>query len=224
MSAFDMVIFDLDGVLIDSEVISCGTLAETFGRHGVPMEVDEVLERFLGRGFEVVAAHFAARTGRPIEPAFREDYRSRLAQRFAEELQPMPHAAALLERIGVPFCLASSSDPERVRMSLALSGLAEAFGDRIFTASMVTRGKPAPDLFLLAASRCGAAPGRTLVVEDSPSGIAAGRAAGMTAWGFVGGSHHRGRDGGRRLLAAGAHRVVESLDDIDFARDEALTA
>lgn len=216
MSAFDLVIFDLDGVLIDSEVISCGCLAEALAAHGLPLSVDEVMDRFLGRGFAEVVAHFAAHTGRAAPEALRADYKRRLVERFRAELRAMPHAAALLRHLSTPFCLASSSDPDRVRLSLGLAGLDAAFGERVFTASMVSRGKPAPDLFLLAAERMRAPPSRTLVIEDSISGVIAARAAGMTAWGFIGGSHQRNRDGRRRLAAAGAHRIFESLVEIHF--------
>ena len=224
MSAFDLVIFDLDGVLVDSEVIACSCLAETLSGDGIAIDVEGVMRRFLGRGFSEVAAFYAAETGRPMEEAFRSAYRAQLAQRLRAALEPMPHAAELLARLARPFCLASSSDPERVALSLQLVGLAACFGGRVFTASMVARGKPAPDLFLHAAAAMGASPSRTLVLEDSVSGITGARAAGMTAWGFVGGSHCRRPEDRARLAAAGAHRILASLAEFDLAAAETLGA
>ena len=210
-SAFDLIIFDLDGVLVDSELLSCGCLAEALTRHGVTIGVAEVMERFLGRSFSEVAAFYAERMGTPIGEGFRAEQRARLEARFTTSLKPMPHAAELLAGLSIPFCLASSSDPDRIRMTLGLVGFGAFFGERVFSSAMVARGKPAPDLFRLAAERLGAAPQRTLVVEDSPSGVAAGVAAGMTVWGFVGGSHYCGRDGRAILREAGAHRIIGSL-------------
>jgi HAD superfamily hydrolase (TIGR01509 family) len=120
---------------------------------------------------------------------------------------------AVLGALRIATCVASSSDRERVAYALALTGLAELFGDRLYTAQMVRHGKPAPDLFLHAASGMGADPRRTLVIEDSVSGVQAGKAACMTVWGFVGGSHYAGRDGKRILLAAGADLVFDRMQD-----------
>jgi HAD superfamily hydrolase (TIGR01509 family) len=123
----------------------------------------------------------------------------------------MPHVVDVLTRLDRPYCLASSSDAERIRLTLAVTGLTRFFSDRVFDASMVAEGKPAPDLFLHIAGRTGTATSRSLVVEDSVSGILAAKAAGMKVWGFTGGSHCAGRDIGRRLLAAGADRVFDSM-------------
>lgn len=214
ISKFDLVIFDLDGVLIDSEVLSCGCLAQMLTRHGVDIDLDEVIRRFLGRSFSVVAGYYAERTGTAMQPSFCEELRDLLLDRFRSGLRAMPHAQTLLDSLSNAYCLASSSDTDRLRASLAMTCLAPYFGGRVFNAAMVERGKPAPDLFLLAAASMGAEPSRTLVLEDSESGVIAGKAAGMTVWGFVGGSHYAGRDGRAMLLAAGADRIVESLAEL----------
>jgi HAD superfamily hydrolase (TIGR01509 family) len=120
---------------------------------------------------------------------------------------------AVLEGLQTPHCVASSSDSDRVSFSLSLTGLAPHFGKRLYTAQMVERGKPAPDLFLYAAERMHADPRRTLVIEDSVSGVRAAKAAGMTAWGFVGGSHYQSRDGKAILHEAGADRVFRRMAD-----------
>ena len=126
--------------------------------------------------------------------------------------------AKLLRGLDASFCVASSSDLERVEFSLALTGLAEFFAGKMFSAEMVRRGKPAPDLFLHAAARMQADPRKALVVEDSVSGVEAGKAAGMTVWGFVGGSHYAGRDGAALLEAAGADRILDRMADFLYPR------
>jgi beta-phosphoglucomutase-like phosphatase (HAD superfamily) len=119
----------------------------------------------------------------------------------------------VLEGLQIPSCVASSSDFDRVSFSLSLTGLAPHFDSRLYTAEMVERGKPAPDLFLYAAAAMQADPRRTLVIEDSVSGVTAAKAAGMTVWGFVGGSHYQSRDGRALLYDAGADRVFERMAD-----------
>ena len=120
---------------------------------------------------------------------------------------------SVLEGLRIPHCVASSSDVDRVSFSLALTGLAPHFDTRLYTSQMVPRGKPAPDLFLYAAERMQVDPRRSLVIEDSVSGVKAGKAAGMTVWGFVGGSHYQSRDGKAILGEAGADRVFGRMAD-----------
>jgi HAD superfamily hydrolase (TIGR01509 family) len=186
---FDLVIFDCDGVLVDSEPISVGTLAEQLTAHGLPTTLDEAYARYLGRTFVTVLADYERRTGRPAPEGFAADYKAALFAAFRARLQPMPGVEAVLAAMTVPICVATSSMPERAQLTLSLSGLDRFFGDRVFTASMAKRGKPAPDLFLLAAEKIGVGPARSLVIEDSVIGVEAAKAAGMTAWRFLGGSH-----------------------------------
>jgi len=216
----DLVIFDCDGVLIDSEVLSCSCLAEIFAMHGIAMSLDEVIERFLGRGFAAVPAYFRESTGRTLPESFARDLKARQSELFTASLLPMPHVVDVLASLDRPYCLASSSDPDRIRISLAVTRLDRFFEGRIFSAAMVMRAKPAPDLFLLAAETMGVAPARALVIEDSVNGVLAAKAAGMAIWGFTGGSHHAGRDMAPSLKAAGAERVFHSMADFAPA-DEA---
>ncbi len=209
----DLVIFDCDGVVVDSEVLSCACLSETLGRFGLPMDVARVYDTFLGRSFGAVAAHWQAVRGEPIPESFAEEYAERLRAAFAASLRPIDGIEALLDRLSVPYCLASSSNDARIAHSLATTGLAHKFEGRVFSAAMVPNAKPAPDLFLHAAARMGAEPARCLVVEDSVNGVLAGKAAGMTVWGFVGGSHCVGRDVGAALTAAGADRIFAAMRD-----------
>ncbi|HWA50472.1 MAG TPA: HAD family hydrolase [Dongiaceae bacterium] len=184
-----LVIFDCDGVLIDSELISTAVMVEMLRPLGVAIDQRHVLEHFVGHPYPVVAGKIAASHGAPLPSDFESSYRSALIARFAHELTAMPGIVAVLDALAVPFCAATSSAPERARESLRIAGLARHFGERVYTVSMVARAKPAPDLFLLAAQRMGVDPARCLVVEDSPLGIAAARAAGMKVWQFTGGGH-----------------------------------
>jgi len=140
-------------------------------------------------------------------------FKSRVLQRFSRALQPIAGISAVVSNLAAPSCVASSSDLDRVSLSLHLTGLAPLFGDRLYTAQMVEHGKPAPDLFLYAAAQMQVVPQRTLVIEDSVSGVAAAKAAGMRVWGFVGGSHYRTRDGRAMLYEAGADRVFDQMTD-----------
>jgi len=185
-----LVIFDCDGVLIDSEIISTGVLVEELAHHGVRIEMAHVMEHFVGHPYHVVAGKIAAMTGAPLPASFERSYRATLARRFEAELKPMPGITDVLDHLAVPYCAATSSGPERAHHSLHAAGLAGRFGDRIFTVSMVAHPKPAPDLFLHAAEAMGFDAGDCLVVEDSDLGIVAARAAGMVAWQFTGGSHY----------------------------------
>ncbi len=191
----DLVIFDCDGVLIDSEVISAQTLVELAAEAGIAFDTAHVAAHFLGRSFPTVARAIAETWGRPLPQGFEAEYRARLLRRFEGELRPTPGAADVLRLCAAPSCVATSSSPERARRSLEAAGLA-ALAGRVFTASEVPRGKPAPDLFLHAAREMGADPARCLVIEDSAPGLRAARAAGMGLAFFAGGSHLRGGRGG----------------------------
>lgn len=184
-----LVIFDCDGVLIDSELISTAVMVEMLHPLGIVLDQRHVLEHFVGHPYPVVADKIAALHGAPLPETFESAYRTELIARFARELAPMPGVIGVLDALAVPYCAATSSAPERARESLRIAGLGRHFGDRVYTVSMVARAKPAPDLFLLAAQRMGADPTQCLVVEDSPLGIEAARAAGMKVWLFTGGGH-----------------------------------
>ncbi len=214
LNDFDLVIFDCDGVVVDSEVLSCGCLAEIFRDHGVPMTLDEVVERFVGRSTAAVEGYWRGELKRDLPAGFFADYRTRVAAAFAAQLQAMPGAREVLAKLPQPYCLASSSELDRIRLTLSLTQLDGYFTDRIFNAAMVANSKPAPDLFLLAAREMNHRPERVLVIEDSIAGVRAGKAAAMTVWGFVGGSHCRGRDVAAELTAAGADRIVQSLGEL----------
>jgi HAD superfamily hydrolase (TIGR01509 family) len=208
---FDLVIFDCDGVLVDSETISASTLADNLARIGFPVDLNYVNEYYLGRSFAVIKADYVRRTGRPLPREFADAWYADLFAAFRQDLKPIAGIVDVLRRLAIPKCVASSSAPARLALSLEVTGLAPLCGADVFDASMVSRGKPAPDLFLYCARRMGAVPRRTLVVEDSVTGIAAAVAAGMTAWGFVGGSHYAGGRDTASLRRAGAARIFASM-------------
>ena len=208
----DLIIFDCDGVLVDSEVLSCRCLSEVLAGYGISLGLDQALDLFLGRSMTAVVEHYAA-LGRPIPEQFSAELTAGVRAAFTSALCPIEGVSSVLEGLQIPHCVASSSDIDRVSLSLSLTGLAPHFDNRLYTSQMVERGKPAPDLFLHAAERMQADPRRTLVIEDSISGVAAGKAAGMTVWGFVGGSHYQSRDGKAILREAGADRVFGRMAD-----------
>src|SRR6267154_1445919 len=212
MARPDLIIFDCDGVLIDSEVLSCRCLSEVLARYGITLGVDQAQDLFLGRSVMAVREHYDA-LGHSIPEQFPDELRASVRAAFHSSLCPIEGVNSVLEDLPIPHCVASSSDVDRVSFSLSLTGLARHFDTRLYTSQMVERGKPAPDLFLYAAERMKVDPRRTLVIEDSISGVQAAKAAGMTVWGFVGGSHYRTRDGAASLREAGADRVFSRMTD-----------
>jgi HAD superfamily hydrolase (TIGR01509 family) len=182
-----LVIFDCDGVLVDSEPIAVRIDVEMLAEVGVTMSAKEVIERFVGRSPEVIVAETEARLGRPVPEGWFEHGEARIREAYATELRPVDGISEALDAIADPVCVASSSGHENLRFKLELTGLYERFAGHIFSAAEVANGKPAPDLFLHAASRMGAPPSDCVVVEDSRYGVQAARAAGMRALGYAGG-------------------------------------
>jgi len=182
-----LVIFDCDGVLVDTERIAVKIDVVVLGKLGWTMTEAEVIERFMGRSDEEMTREIEAHLGRRLPASWEEPFRHLYREAFAAELTPVPGIVAALDAIAIPTCVASSGTHEKIRYTLGLTGLYERFAGRIFSVSEVARGKPAPDLFLHAAQRLGVPPAGCAVVEDSPYGIEAARAAGMRAFGYAGG-------------------------------------
>ncbi|QYK41819.1 MAG: HAD family hydrolase [Paracoccaceae bacterium] len=189
-----LVIFDCDGVLIDSEIISAGMLIQELARLGVAIDLDYVTRHFLGRSYPTVMQQIRTDFHLDLPPSFEDAYRQRLLDAFRTDLRIMDGVTDVIRALAVPYCVATSSSTARAEMSLHLVGLGGLVGPRLFTAGQVARGKPAPDLFLHAAACCDADPATCLVIEDSLNGVRAARAAGMQVWRFTGGSHLAGRD------------------------------
>lgn len=186
-----LLIFDCDGVLVDSEPVSIAVLIDMVAHQGVHISEEEAYQRFLGRSVASMTTTLWEEYGIETDIDFLEHMRSVLFQRFREELKAINGIAETLDQLSVTRCVASSSQPERIRYSLGLTGLLEKFEPNIFSATMVKNGKPAPDLFLHAAEKMQADPADCIVIEDSPAGIAAAKAAGMRVFAFTGGTHAR---------------------------------
>lgn len=186
---FDLVIFDCDGVLVDSEVLSAKVLMAQLKELGIELSLQQFRTEFLGRSFASAALQLKVRTGRDLPEHFARDYFIRLNILFATELKPMPGVEQVLKALNVPHCVASGSIPPRLDFSLKVCGLDSHFGTHVYSAALVKNAKPAPDLFLHAAAAHAAVPSRCLVLEDSEMGVRAAHAAGMTVWHFAGGSH-----------------------------------
>ncbi|MGH0034551.1 MAG: HAD family hydrolase [Myxococcota bacterium] len=208
-----LVIFDCDGVLIDSEFLACRVEAEVLGELGFPISPDEITAQFSGLSDSSMRRGLEERFDRPLPDHFEDLARERSRQVFERELEAIAGVADAVAAIDAPKCVASSSHPERLRHSLSLVGLLDAFTPFVFSAVEVKRGKPAPDLFLHAAARCGVDPGRCTVVEDSRFGVEAARAAGMRVLGFVGG-RHCGPGRADELHRAGAHHVFRDMAEL----------
>jgi HAD superfamily hydrolase (TIGR01509 family) len=208
-----LVIFDCDGVLVDSEPIAVRIDVEMLAEVGVTMTEQEVIERFVGRSPEVILAETEARLGQRVPDGWFERGEARIRRAYATELKPVPGIVEALEAIDLPVCVASSSGHENLRYKLELTGLYERFAGHIFSATEVANGKPAPDLFLHAAARMGAEPTDCAVVEDSRYGVQAARAAGMDVFGFAGGLTPRDvLEGPRTVVFDDMRKLPELLD------------
>lgn len=205
----DLVIFDCDGVLVDSELLSIRADQECLVECGIELSFDEILERYTGISFAGMVSDLEARHG-PLPADFADRHRKRLWPIFQQELRAVPGITEVLDSLSCKMCVASSGRPERLEHALSLVGLYDRFHPHIFSATEVRHGKPAPDLFLHAATRMGMAPARCVVVEDSVPGVIGAVAAGMTVIGFVGASHCR-PDDAARLFARGAAAVVDDM-------------
>jgi HAD superfamily hydrolase (TIGR01509 family) len=215
-----LVIFDCDGVLVDSELIDARIRSECLIAAGFPVTAEELANDPGVSGARLVEK-IERRFGR-LPEGFMQTTRAKIMHAFTDELRAIDGISELLRSLDLPVCVASNGHIDRLRHSLAVTGLSQFFEPHVFSAMMVSRGKPAPDLFLLAANRLGVSPGACLVVEDSIHGVMAARAAGMEVVGFNGASHCP--DGhAERLREAGCHQVFARMVQLgDFLRKSAL--
>ena len=186
-----LVIFDCDGVLIDSELLSADTMIAELEKIGIHIDYAFFFKELVGKSFKQGLEILEAKFGRRPDHEFPEHFRVELRSRFEDDLKPIPHIAELIDTLKIPCCVATSSSPDRAAHSLTVTGLIEKFGGHIYTSTMVKNGKPAPDLFLYAADMMGVAPQNCIVIEDSFYGLQGARAAGMQGWHFSGGSHYQ---------------------------------
>jgi HAD superfamily hydrolase (TIGR01509 family) len=182
----ELVIFDCDGVLVDSEPIANRVLAGQLRKAGVSIPESEVMRRFVGKTRNQCLALAAEIRGRELPERFGADWDAALFEALRNEVKPMPGVLEMLPELAMPYCAASNGMPDRVRLTLASAGLLPCFEGRVFTSADVANPKPAPDLFLHAAKSMNVAPSDCVVVEDTVTGVRAGRAAGMRVLGYIG--------------------------------------
>lgn len=217
MESFDAVIFDMDGVLVDSEVITAQVESEMFAElEGVTITVSEIYEHFVGLSEASMIEMLRRDWSVELPDGFRTTRLERIAERFDRDGRVVAGIDELVPRLAATstaLAVASSSLPESIAHKLSVTGLDGYFGPHLYLATMVAHGKPAPDLFLYAAAQLDVDPARCVVIEDSAPGVTAGKAAGMQVIGFTA-AGHCGPDHGERLLAAGADHHAASADDL----------
>ena len=179
------MIFDCDGVLVDSDRISLRIQAERLAALGLPITYEDCVREFLGLGMPATLRRVEEWLGRPLPDGWEAELDAAVEEAFRRELRPVPGIVEALDEITLPTCVASSGSHEKLTLTLGLTGLYERFAGRIFSADEVERGKPDPDLFFYAAERMGTVPERCIVIEDSPWGVAAAVAAGMSVLGYA---------------------------------------
>lgn len=208
------LIFDFDGVIADSEMLVHVVLGEILAGFGCHSTLDELMDRYIGKRWPEVLAQIERDIG-TVPDDFAVTLKAATLARFRTDLQEVTGARAFISaHAHHPRCIASSSPPDRLQVCLEVLGLLEEFGGKVFSADMVERGKPHPDIFLLAAERIGVPPSRCIVIEDSPSGARAGMAAGMTVIGLCAASHLRSGHC-ERLAAAGASYTADSWSEVE---------
>ncbi|MCR4267992.1 HAD family phosphatase [Nitratireductor sp. ZSWI3] len=208
-----LVIFDCDGVLVDSEPLAAIAYERAYRKHGMALGAD-IVRQCIGMKQADIIVRIRELTGHAFPEHASEDIWLETRMLIAEELEPTRGILPFLQALEGARCVASSSSMERIALSLDVTGLADFFSDNVFSTSMVKNGKPAPDIFLFAAERLGGTPGSSVVIEDSPFGVEGAVAAGMTAIGFTGGSHSFPGHA-EKLVAAGAHAVCASWPQVE---------
>jgi HAD superfamily hydrolase (TIGR01509 family) len=209
--AVQLVIFDCDGVLVDSEIITNRVFAEMLAELGLHFKLEEIFERFVGRSMTQCCESIAELLQRPVPEQFVTQYHARSGAALTAELRSVAGVEACLDLLkarGVPYCVASNGTPEKMQTTLGITGLAARLEGRRFSVAEVAHGKPAPDLFLHAAARFKVAPASCAVIEDTPTGVTAGIAAGMTVYGYC------ARTPAPRLRAAGAHHTFSAMSEL----------
>jgi HAD superfamily hydrolase (TIGR01509 family) len=207
-SRFDLVIFDCDGVLVDSELITNRIFAGMLNEMGIPVSLDDVFEQFVGRSMPQCLELTAGLLGRPVPDGFLPEFQARTAAALKSELKAVPDIEEVLATMGIPFCVASSGTHEKMHTTLGVTGLLPKFQGKMYSVTEVAKSKPAPDVFLYAARQSGVDASACAVIEDTPTGVRAGVAAGMTVFGYCALTPQQ------RLIAAGAHYTFECMRDL----------
>jgi HAD superfamily hydrolase (TIGR01509 family) len=205
---FELVIFDCDGVLVDSELITSRVFASMLNELGISVTLEDMFAKFVGRSMGQCLEVIESLLGHEIPEGFVHQYHVRTAIALKADLKAVPGIEAALNAIKLPYCVASSGSHEKMQMTLGITGLITKFQGRLFSVTDVARAKPYPDVFLYAADKMGVAPSACAVIEDTPTGVAAGVAAGMTVFGF---HAHTPK---QRLREAGAHFTFDSMSTL----------
>ena len=208
MARFDLVIFDCDGVVVDSERLVFDVFGSFIRKLGVHLSDAETREQFLGRSLADCMAIVERLRGEPAPPGALEGYTAERDRVLRESVQAVEGVREVIEALTIPYCIASSGGYDKMRITLGATKLMPLFEGRLFSATEVPRAKPAPDIFLFAAERMGASPARTAVIEDTVNGVRAGRAAGMTVFGYV------DLTPAERLIEAGATRTFTRMSEL----------
>jgi HAD superfamily hydrolase (TIGR01509 family) len=216
MARYQLVIFDCDGVLVDSERITNQVFADLLGELGLVFSLADMFEHFVGLSMAQCLDRIAGLLGRSPPTDLVATYRTRSRHALETQLRPVPGIEEALAQIAIPWCVASSGEHEKMRLTLGLTGLLPRFEGKLFSVTEVARPKPAPDVFLHAARCCGVAPGDCVVVEDTPTGVAAAVAAGMTVLGYA------ALTPAHRLRAAGAAAVFDRMAELPPLVDPSL--
>ena len=207
-SRFDLVIFDCDGVLVDSELITNRIFAGMLNEMGIPVSLDDMFEQFVGRSMPQCLELTAELLGRPVPDGFLPEFQARTAAALKSELKAVPDIEEVLATMGIPYCVASSGTHEKMHTTLGVTGLLPKFQGKMYSVTEVAKSKPAPDVFLYAARQSGVDASACAVIEDTPTGVRAGVAAGMTVFGYCALTPQQ------RLIAAGAHYTFECMRDL----------
>jgi len=205
---YELVIFDCDGVLVDSELITNRVFAQMLDEIGLPMTLEEVLDRFVGRSMPYCWEVIGGLLGHELPQKFIDDYRTRSAAALQNQLHMVPGVDAVIAGLGRPYCVASSGTHEKMQLTLGTTGLLQKFAGKLYSVTEVARSKPFPDVYLHAAQQMGFAPSACAVIEDSPTGVLAGVAAGMTVFGYCAVTPQQ------RLREAGAHQIFKHMREL----------
>ena len=208
MKRFGLVIFDCDGVLVDSELITNRVFAQMLNELGIALTLEDMFERFVGRSMPQCLEIITKLLGRPVPQQFVSEYHARSAAALRSELKTVPGIETVLAEIRTPYCVASSGTHEKMHTTLGITGLLPQFRGKMYSVTEVAQSKPFPDVFLYAAHQQGVMPADCAVIEDTPTGVRAGVAAGMTVFGYCALTPKQ------RLIEAGAHHTFERMRDL----------
>jgi HAD superfamily hydrolase (TIGR01509 family) len=208
LNRFDLVIFDCDGVLVDSERITNEVFRAMLNELGLALTLEGMFERFVGRSMPQCMTLIAQMRGEPAPETFLAELRERVGTALRDNVKPIAGIEEVLSALTIPYCVASSGEHDKIRLTLGATGLLARFEGRIFSVADVEHPKPAPDVFLLAAQTLGATPTRCVVIEDTPTGVRAAVAAGMHAIGVA------AHTPAPRLIDAGAHQIATSMREL----------